>query len=143
MRVSRSAIWLLIVALPLLGCKANDEPKAAESKPNCLPSKVLIREEGISIQNLTNVAWTRVRIQINDTDNSEGFVTNIPPLGVGQTSMVTFSDLIRDDGLRFDLKTYAVDHVAFTADQGRYNQIGCDKEFTHRYIERLKGSSNR
>src|ERR1700733_1375029 len=111
MCVSRSAIWLLIVALPLLGCTANDEPKAAASKPNCLPSKVLIGEGGISIQHLTNVAWSRVRIQINDTENSEGFVTNIPLLGAGQTSMVTFSDLIRDDGLRFELKSYAVDHV--------------------------------
>jgi len=113
-----------------------------ESKPNCLPSKIVITDNAIAVQNHSAETWTRIHLQVNDTDVSNGFTANIPILAPGQESAVMFSNLTREDGLRFDLKTYAVDHVAFSSDQGRYNQIGCDKEFTHRYIERLKGSAN-
>ena|SRR5579862_4968576 len=142
MRKLLHVAMLMCLALSIDACKNDSDMSHVESKPNCLPSKIVITDNAIAVQNHSAETWTRIHLQVNDTDVSNGFTANIPILAPGQESAVMFSNLTREDGLRFDLKTYAVDHVAFSSDQGRYNQIGCDKEFTHRYIERLKGSAN-
>ncbi len=134
-------IVVLAISLLICGCNSSKSEDHVETKPACLPSKIVVDDDGISVQNVSSQRWTRIHVQVNDTDTSDGFIANIPALEPGQALELSFSKLLRDDGLRFDPKTYAVDHVAFRADQGRYNQIGCDKAFTHQYIEKLKGSS--
>jgi|GEM_PF-3856793 len=80
---------------------------------------------------------------MNGTDaDANGFTAVAPSLDAGQDVTIGYSQFIREDGLRFDPKTYAFIDAEFYSDQGHYSQLGCDAEFTKRYIERQTGHTN-
>ena len=80
----RLGIIVLAFALQMQGCRSAERTPETSALPTCLPAQITITENGINLENRSTFQWTRIRMQVNETDNSGGFRANIPSLNAGE-----------------------------------------------------------
>jgi hypothetical protein len=138
-------LCVLALAMTMLGCGNHEDTPTVQGnkRQQCLPAKLQQRERGISITNNGAEPWTEIQLTLNEAETPEGgtqpgFTAEIERIRPGETETVPFENIMRNDGLRFDPKAYAVTRIELHANEGMYSRLACDPEARKELLDRLE-----
>jgi hypothetical protein len=137
-----AALVTLALQAAALGCGSpkDKSAEALDSRPKCLPIQITPSKESLAITNNGAGPLTEIHLTINETyppsgGDRAGFDGEIASIAPGTTETLSFRDVVRSDGLRFDSEKYKLLDISVRANEGTYSNLACDPNAPPGYLE--------